>query len=305
MTLKEYIENHLSETHKSVSAFAETCKLEPNDIYRILRNSTKKRVPSQRILNALSETLNLSIKEITDMCIEPSGTTFTNHSLTTDLIIGQFRSINQFLRNNKRELLDIDSIGNALVENDSLIYNKIDEKFRWTPTQCSSLIKRFPDLSLLVLDPDTSEIVGDFSFIPLSISQETEIIDKNFYEKYLNTEELVSPLGQGTFPMYILNFSINFGYSDKKTKDELFEKFFDNITIRANNNYFFSKIYVRLFTKTDVAFFQSLGFTSLYEDEKKNQMMCIDDIINIKWQSPGFSRLKESYKQRPSASNYN
>ncbi|MBE5893217.1 MAG: hypothetical protein E7286_07525 [Lachnospiraceae bacterium] len=306
--LKQIIEDHLKEKGISVLEFCEfykdkPVKLYPEDIYRILRNPSRKKEPSTRVLIGLSMGLGLSIDELKEKISTSmsSHADQTNTYISDNVIFGPFYEINQILTSQNKDSLDPNKVGIAFVKADMENFDENIKGHEWTPTQCAELIKHYPDCSIIAYDSIQNQIIGDFSFIPIENEHAAEIY--TFDESSLDIRNDIKIYSREIRDIFVLNFHLNATYNANVYKRLLLDRFIKTIYDQAQEGIFFRSLFVYAFSPEDYNYFSFLGFEEIQQNlehvnsSKYQKLLKAHDICSLNFSSETYRLLQEYYAE--------
>ena len=169
-----------------------------------------------------------------------------------------------------QELLDMGytslSIAEALIKNDMKLYGSsftgksITPQNEGSATQWAEYLSSVPETFQYLIDAD-GEIVGNFSFLSISSTQEEAYLNGELFEQAFspsNTRDLFSAGNEHI--MFLLNLSINDEYSTPKNNNKLRKMFLEELISLAENEVMFCKIITNVYKPSQEAFYKQWGF---------------------------------------------
>lgn len=118
--------------------------------------------------------------------------------------------------------------------------------------------------SFKYLVAENNQIVGNFSFVALSRTQEDAVMAGALLEESFDISQ-TEPLSAAGIKdlLYILNFSVNDEYATPRNKNLLKQLFFKTMLAYAENDIYFRRIIINIFEPAQYAEFKQWGFVEL------------------------------------------
>lgn len=166
---------------------------------------------------------------------------------------------------------DASEIALALRQNDLKLYPGLLDSPElagdYVNTWGKHLSKRPESFKYLVAE--NNQIVGNFSFVALTLAQEKSIRAGVFLEESFDISQ-TEPLSTAGIKdlLYILNFSVNDEYATPRNKNILKQLFFNTMLAYAENDIYFRRIIINIFDPAQYSEFRRWGFVEL--DKRSN-----------------------------------
>ena len=161
-----------------------------------------------------------------------------------------------------------------LVENDNALYQLgIDHKNEGNAELWAKFLEASPENFLFMMYD--GKIVGNYSLVTLSDDQVALLERGKLYEADFSLEKNSMIFSEGTYVLYILNYSVNIGFSTRENRVMLWKALLKQLERYAEQQIYFSKVYVNIFRADHEALYKQLGFEFVHANESRGRIYCL------------------------------
>jgi DNA-binding winged helix-turn-helix (wHTH) protein len=189
-------------------------------------------------------------------------------------------------------------IAERLVENDIALYGDLGIDKNEGPTSLwESFLSAYPETFQYALNSQ-NEIVGNWSLLCPTESHIEQIEKGMLLEANFDISETAFIHWPGEYIGYILNFSLNEGYTNQDNYLLLFDLLLRQMLAWARRGVFFSKFYVNCFRSEHESMFKGLGFHFLVDNRENGRIyskLMSPFPAEEPWKNP--SELRRLYEQ--------
>ena len=158
-------------------------------------------------------------------------------------------------------------IAKRLVENDYKLYPNMVVDNEGTPEQWADYLSSYPDTFRYLVN-ENNEIIGNWSFLAVSEDIHLEkLAAGELAEETFSLDETEYVLFPGDYIGYLLNLSLNDGYTSPANLNLLLSEFVAQMLEFAEEGIFFKSWYVNVFRKDHEAMYRRLGFSYLLDNK--------------------------------------
>lgn len=151
-------------------------------------------------------------------------------------------------------------IADALVANDYALFD-ITPESEGTPEQWAQFLSHYQDSFLYLLHKN--KIVGNFSLTVLKEHEEEQILNGTLNSSTLSIKDhYIGPSTKSQI-LYVLNLSVNEGYTNAKYRRLLSDSLILQLTKWAKDGIFFDRIYAHAYNDVSCGWFEYLGFSEI------------------------------------------
>lgn len=149
-----------------------------------------------------------------------------------------------------------EAIASDLLENDRALYPKMDARNAGTVEQWSALMQIFPETFCFLIDKHYN-IIGNWSVVILSARLEKMLLNGELTAEFFTIENLpVFTAKAGDYSLYIMNLSINHGYTTAANWSMLMGSLWNQLDAWADQGIFFKKIYASCHSDEAIRLYQ-------------------------------------------------
>lgn len=184
-----------------------------------------------------------------------------------------------------------------LVENDDALYQLgIDHKNEGNPELWAQFLEACPETFLFMVYNE--KIVGNYSLVTLSAEQVAQLERGKLYEADFSVGKNTMIFSEGLYTLYILNYSVNLGFSTRENRVMLWDALLKQLEQYAEQSVYFDKVYVNIFRTDHEELYKQLGFEFVRVNESQGRIYCLKNFPeDLKWSHK--KRLMDLYEKRP------
>lgn len=293
MSLANFLSKKLEESGKSMSAYAKDLEISPMELSRVLNKTSKKALPSQRILEAISAKLNIDVEELKRIAYEEE--TETLNYLPMDLKIDNSTiEILSYPQVHSRFSWSSEEVVKFLMKHDEA-ERQLEDDDVGSPDIWGELIVNYPESNRICIDSEKGEVIGDWSLICLTEEQKASIERTgSIRDKDCTLQNTASLLSPGMKDLYILNFSYVNPYNSARNMSFLFKSFLIQILNWAIDKIFVQSIYIKCRLPRDQKYFEDMGFKKLEKEGTELFKIEMENLLKFDWVYQ--KRLEELYE---------
>lgn len=188
------------------------------------------------------------------------------------------------------------AICRELVDNDNALYRLGDHhENEGSPELWAKFLEAYPEtFQFLVYE---GKIVGNYSLVTLSPEQVKQLKLGKLVENDFSLDKNAVLFRKGVYTLYILNYSVNLGFSTRENRVMLWEALLKQLEDFAVQEIFFKEVYVNVFRSDHEELYRELGFEFLVMNGE-GKTYCLKNFpADLKWS--GKKRLMQLYEKCP------
>lgn len=182
-----------------------------------------------------------------------------------------------------------------LVENDNILYNLgIGHENEGNPELWAKFLEANPETFLFMVY--RGKIIGNYSLVTLSEEQVEQLECGKLCEADFDIDKNIMIFTKGVYTLYILNYSVNLGFSTVENRVMLWSALIRQLERYAEQEIYFNQVYVNVFRTDHEELYKQLGFQFVCVNNNQGRIYCLKKFPDdLNWNNK--QKLIELYKK--------